>query len=57
MRSALAKVPQIKNLECSPDSDGGKASFSVPKGFDYAAALDAAVAAGNEHVKGWSKAE
>jgi hypothetical protein len=56
VQGALAKVPQVKELKTHPDTDGGTATFKVPKDFDYKAALDAIAKAGNKHVADWSVA-
>ncbi len=54
MRSALDNIPEIADLETDPGPEGGRATLKVAKGFDLEACLNAAVTAGNEHIKGWS---
>lgn len=57
MQDALSKLPGIKNLKLEPARDGGKGSFECAKDFDYKSKLDAIVAAGNDHLAGWSEGE
>ncbi|MCA8942499.1 MAG: hypothetical protein KDB80_08090 [Planctomycetes bacterium] len=57
MQGALGKVPEIKNLQLAPGRDGGSGSFECAKDFDYKSKLDAIVAAGNDHLAGWSEGE
>ena len=57
MRSALTKLPAIKELKTTPASGGGKANFKVAKDFDFKKEFDAIVAAGNTHLKGYKVLE
>lgn len=52
MRSALAKLPQIKDLKTEPGKPGS-ASFTTAKDFDFRKALDAVVADGVEALSGY----
>ena len=52
MRSALAKVPQIKDVAAEPGTPG-TLSFQMSKGFEFRKALDAAIADGVSALKGY----
>lgn len=56
MRSALANVPEIKNLDTKPAATGGTCTFEVAKGFDFSAKLNEFADGGNEHIAGWKEA-
>lgn len=51
MRSALAKLPQIKDLKTEPGKPGS-ASFAAAKDFDFRKALDLA-AKGCHELEGY----
>lgn len=54
MKGALKDVAGITDLKT--DVKTKSATFNVEPGFDYVAKLDE-IGKGNEHVKGWSKAD
>lgn len=54
VQSALATVPEFKDLDTKPADGGGTATVMVAKDFDYASKLDE-IAKGTHEVEGWKE--
>ena len=55
MRSALADIPEIKDVKTDPSPDGGTCSFKVAKDFDYKSKFDQLVEEGDDHFTDWEQ--
>ena len=53
-QSALANVPEIKDLNTKPDPNGGSATFMVTKGFDYSSKLNE-LSEETHEIQGWKE--